>query len=121
MKQKKKIEYLEKDDIEHVAEALKKRDEILVKGKSIKLYNKYFDTMRKHAKRVIDAGRQDELLLLLDSDNVSYRHDIAGVLYHCYPEKCNQVLKEISEKGDVVDGNVKEIQKPRRTKSVSNK
>lgn len=30
-------------------------------------------------------------------------------------------LKEISEKGDVVDGNVKEIQKPRRTKSVSNK
>lgn len=30
-------------------------------------------------------------------------------------------LKEISEKGDVVDGNAKEIQKPRRTKSVSNK
>ena len=30
-------------------------------------------------------------------------------------------LKEISEKGDVVDGNVKEIQKPRRNKSVSNK
>ena len=88
---------MKKDDVEYVVEALKKRDEILIKGKSTRQYNKYFDIMCKYARRVIDAGRQDELLPLLDSDNVSYRHDIAGLLYHCYPEKCQQVLKEISE------------------------
>ena len=88
---------MKKDDVEYVVEVLKKRDEILIKGKSTRQYNKYFDVMCKYARRVIDTGRQDELLPLLDSDNVSYRHDAAGLLYHYYPEKCQQVLKEISE------------------------
>ena len=85
------------DDLDYVIDALKKRDEILVNDKSVRQYNKYFDKMCKYARKLIDNNRQDELLKFLDSNNVSYRRDVAGLLYHCYPEKCKQVLKDISE------------------------
>jgi len=88
---------MKKDDLEYVIDALKKRDEILVNDKPVRQYNKYFDKMCKYARKLIDNNRQDELLKLLDSNNVSYRRDVAGLLYNCYPEKCKQVLKEISE------------------------
>jgi hypothetical protein len=88
---------MKKDDLDYVIEALQKRDEILINNMPIRQYNKYFDNMRKYAKKIIDANRQDELLPLLDSDNISYRFDVAGLLYNFYPEKCQQILKDISE------------------------
>ena len=88
---------MKKDDLDYVIEALKKRDEILINDKSVRQYNKYFDNMRKYAKKMISENRQSELLQFLDSDNISYRFDAAGLLFNCYPDKCTQVLKEISE------------------------
>lgn len=88
---------MKKDDLDYVIEALQKRDEILINDKSVNQYNKYFDKMCKYARKLIDNDRQNELLKYLDSNNVSYRRDVAGLLYNCYPEKCKQVLKEISE------------------------
>ena len=88
---------MKKDDLEYVIEALKKRDEILINDKPVRQYNKYFDNMRKYARKLISERRQSELLSFLDSDNISYRFDVAGLLYNCYPDKCKQVLKEISE------------------------
>ena len=88
---------MKKDDLDYVIEALQKRDEILINDKPVRQYNKYFDKMCKYARKLIDNNRQDELLKFLDSNNVSYRRDVAGLLYNCYPEKCKQVLKEISE------------------------
>lgn len=88
---------MKKDDLDYVIEALQKRDEILINNKPIRQYNKYFDKMRKYARKIIDEGRQEELLPLLDSDNISYRFDTAGLLFHCYPEKCTQIMKEISD------------------------
>ena len=88
---------MKKDDLDYVIEALQKRGEILINDKSVNQYNKYFDKMCKYARKLIDNDRQNELLKYLDSNNVSYRRDVAGLLYNCYPEKCKQVLKEISE------------------------
>ena len=87
---------MKKDDLDYVIEALKKRDEILINDKPVRQYNKYFDNMRKHAKKLIADNRQDELLPLLNSNNISYRFDVAGLLYNFYPEKCKQILKDIS-------------------------
>ena len=88
---------MKKDDLDYVIEALQKRDEILINDKPVRQYNKYFDNMRKYARKLISERRQSELLSFLDSDNISYRFDVAGLLYNCYPDKCKQVLKEISE------------------------
>ena len=85
------------DDLEFDVEALQKRDEILIKDKPVRRYNKYFDQMCKYARKMINDNRQVELLPFLDSENISYRSDVAGLLFNCYPEKCKQVLKEISE------------------------
>ena len=49
---------MKKDDVDYVVEALKKRDEILIRGKSSRQYNKCFDIMCKYARRVIDAGNE---------------------------------------------------------------
>ncbi|HRR77618.1 MAG TPA: hypothetical protein P5191_12525 [Ruminococcus sp.] len=87
---------MKKDDLEYVIEALKKRDEILINDKPVRQYNKYFDIMRKYARKMINDNRQAELLPFLDSDNISYRFDVAGLLYNSYPEECKQVLKDIS-------------------------
>ena len=88
---------MKKDDLDYVIEALQKRDEILIKDKPVRQYNKYFDNMRKYARKIINDKRQAELLPFLDSDNISYRFDVAGLLYNCYPDKCKHILEEISE------------------------
>ena len=87
---------MKKDDLEYVIDALKKRDKILINDKPVRQYNKYFDIMRKYARKMINDNRQAELLPFLDSDNISYRFDVAGLLYNSYPEECKQVLKDIS-------------------------
>ncbi len=85
------------DDLSRFIDALKKREEILLKEQSIRKYNKYFDIKTECAHRLIEQNRQDELLPYLESDSVSIRADAAGVLFNRYPEKCREVLKEISE------------------------
>ena len=87
---------MKKDDLAYVVDALQKRDEILINDKPISQYNKYFKIMCKYARKLIDDGRQEELLPYLSNDNISYRRDVAGLLYNCYPEKCEEVLKDIS-------------------------
>ena len=42
---------MKKDDLDYVIEALQKRDEILINNMPIRQYNKYFDNMRKYAKK----------------------------------------------------------------------
>ena len=85
-----------KDALDYIVDAIKKRDEILVQDKPISQYNKYFKIMRKYARKLIDSNRQDELLPYLECDNISFRFDVAGLLYNCYPEKCLEIFKEIS-------------------------
>lgn len=75
--------------------ALKKRDEILLNDQPVYKYNKYFAVMRKSAHNLIAQGRQEELLKFLEDDSISIQRDIAGLLYHCYPEKCTEVLRRI--------------------------
>lgn len=91
------------DDLSRFVDALKKREEILLTGQPIKKYNKYFDIKRECARRLIEQNRQDELLPYLESESVSIRADAAGVLFNCYPEKCGEVLRQISEM-TVADG-----------------
>ena len=62
---------MKKDDLDYVIEALQKRDEILIKDKPVRQYNKYFNNMRKYARKMIDDGRQAELLPFLQSENSS--------------------------------------------------
>lgn len=88
---------MKKDDLEYVIEALQKRDEILAKDKPVRRYNKYFVQMCKYTRKMINENRQAELLPFLDSENISYRFDVAGLLFNCYPDKCEKVLKELSE------------------------
>ncbi len=86
-----------KDDLTLLIQALKKREQILINGESVKKYNQYFDGMRKHARNLIADKRQEELLPYLEYDNVSIQRDVAGLLFHCYPEKCERVLKKIAD------------------------
>ena len=86
----------DRDDLVLLIQALKKREQILINEESIKKYNRYFDSMRKHARKLIENNRQAELLPYLECDRVSIRRDVAGLLFHCYPEKCKKVLKEIA-------------------------
>ena len=87
---------MKKDDLDYIVDAIKKRDEILIQKKSVSQYNKYYDIMCKYARKLIDSNRQDELLPYLECDNISFRFDVAGLLYNCYPEKCLEIFKEIS-------------------------
>lgn len=84
------------DNFEMLIDVLKKREEVLVKNQSISKYNKYFDKMRKLARNLIDNHRQEELLPYLYCDSISIQRDVAGLLYNCYPEKCKEVLRNIS-------------------------
>ena len=92
---------MKKDDLDYVIDALKKRDEILINDKPVRQYNKYFDKMRKYARKMIDDGRQAELLPFLQSENISIKKDIAGLLFNCYPELCRETLNEIVEMTDI--------------------
>ncbi len=86
----------DKDDLALLIQVLKKREQILVNEESIKKYNRYFEVMRKYARNLIADNRQEELLPYLECDSVSIRRDVAGLLFHCYPEKCEKVLKKIA-------------------------
>ena len=79
-----------------IIECCKKREEILINNEPMWKYNRYFDRMRVHARKLIDDNRQEELLPYLESDSISIRKDVAGLLFHSYPELCTQVLQEIS-------------------------
>ena len=89
------------DDLDYVIDALKKRDEILINDKPVRQYNKYFDKMRKYARKLINDNRQDELLPFLKSDCISIKKDIAGLLFNCYPDLCRETLKEIADMTDI--------------------
>ena len=86
-----------KDDLALLIQALKKREQILINGESVKKYNRCFEVMRKHARKLIDNNRQAELLPYLECDSVSIQRDVAGLLYHCYSEQCEEVLKKIAD------------------------
>lgn len=86
-----------KDELELLIDALKKREEVLINNQSIKKYNKYFDIMRKCARKLIDDNRQEEILPFLFDNSISIQRDVAGILFNCYPEICHKVLKDISE------------------------
>jgi len=86
-----------KDELEILIDALKKREEVLEKYLSVSKYNKYFDIMRKSARKLIDENRQEELLPYLHCGSISIQRDVAGLLFHCYPEECTEVLKKISD------------------------
>lgn len=86
-----------KDELVLLLNELKKREQILIKEESIRKYNRCYDAMRKHTRKLIDNSRQAELLPYLDCDSVSIRCDVASLLYHCYPEKCRRVMKEIAD------------------------
>ncbi len=87
----------DKDELALLVNVLIKREQILINDESLKKYNRNFDAMRKYARELINKNRQEELLPYLESDSVSVRRDVAGLLFHCYPEKCRIVLKEIGE------------------------
>ena len=85
--------------IDYVSEIIKccqKREEVLLKGQSIKIYNRYFDKMRKLARQLFNENRQDELLPYLASDSISIQKDIAGLLFNWYPELCTITLERIA-------------------------
>lgn len=84
----------DKDDLSVFIDALKKREEILLKNRSMREYNKYFDIKRECAHNLIEQNRQDELLPYLESDSISIRFDTAGVLFNSYPDKCKEVLRK---------------------------
>ena len=80
-----------------IVECCHKREEVLKKGQSMRIYNRHFDKMRKLARVLISEGRQEELLPYLNSNSVSMQYDIAQILYNIYPKECKAVLKQISE------------------------
>ena len=69
-------------DLTRLLKSLKKRDEILKGIWIARIYNYHFDVIRKITRKFIDQNRQDELFYLLESENISYRRDMAGMLYH---------------------------------------
>lgn len=85
-----------KDELELLIDTLKKREEVLINNQSIKKYNKYFDIMRKCARKLIDDNRQEEILPFLFDNSISIQRDVAGILFNCYPEKCSETLQKIS-------------------------
>ena len=89
------------DYVSKIIECCQKREEILVNDESMGKYNRCFDRMRVYARKLIDENRQEELLPYLESDSISVRKDVAGLLYHCYPEKCTDVLNTIANQQDV--------------------
>lgn len=85
------------DYVTQIYELCLKREEILMHGRSMREYNKYYDLIRQFARCLIREGHGDKLLSYLDKSSVSVKFDIAGILYNSYPEICHKVLKDISE------------------------
>lgn len=84
------------DYVSKILECCRKREEILINSEPIWKYNRYFDRMRVHARKLIDENRQEELLPYLGSDSISIRSDVANILCDSYPNQCIQVLREIA-------------------------
>ena len=89
------------DYVSKIIDCCKKREDILINDEPMWKYNRYFDRMRKYARKLIDEDRQEELLPYLESDSISVRNDVAGLLFHCYPEKCTDILITIANQKDV--------------------
>ncbi len=53
--------------------------------------------MRVYARKLIDENRQEEILPYLYCDSLSIQSDVAGLLFHCYPEECEAVLVKLSK------------------------
>ena len=85
------------DDLVKLVNALKQREEVLIKGQSTRKYNKYFDLMVKYAHNLIVENRQEELLPYLENESISIQRDVAGLLFNSYPDKCREVLIRISK------------------------
>ena len=85
------------DYVSQILMCCHKREEILIKGQSIKKYNHYFDRMRKLAQKLINENRQDELLPYLESDSIIIREHVACILFHFYPRLCTKKLQEIAD------------------------
>ena len=89
------------DYVSKIIECCKKREEILINDEPIWKYNRYFDRMRVYARKLIDENRQEELFPYLESNSICIRSDIAGLLYHCYPEECVDVPTNLANQQDV--------------------
>jgi len=85
------------DYVSKIIDCCKKREEILINNEPMWKYNRYFDRMRKYARKLIDEDRQEELLPYLEYDSISIQHDVAGLLYNSYTDKCREVFERISE------------------------
>lgn len=83
------------DDLDKLKNALIKRDKAL--PNKIGTYNKYFVIMRECAHNLIASGRQAEMLPLLDDESISVRSDAAGLLFHCCPERCAEIMRIIGD------------------------
>lgn len=91
------------DCVSEILKCCRERENILANGRSMKMYNRCLDKMTKYARELIDENRQDELLPYLKSESVLVREDVACLLYHCYPDMCEKIIREIADM-KVVDG-----------------
>ncbi|MCM1333620.1 MAG: hypothetical protein NC084_00370 [Bacteroides sp.] len=84
------------DYVSEILKCCQRREQALLNDRSMGRYNRYFDKMRKLARKLIDENRQEKLLPYLESESISVQRDIAGLLFHCYPDLCGQKFREIS-------------------------
>jgi hypothetical protein len=89
------------DYIVEIEKCFKKREQILINEQPMRIYNHYFDKMRKYARILIDENRQEELLPFLENESISIKSDAAGLLFHCYPQKCREILESIASNPDI--------------------
>ena len=85
------------DYVSKIQECFVKREEVLKRGQSISLYNKWYDKMIVCKQKIFEENRQSELVSQLYSESASIRYDVACILFHHYPELCTQVLREIAD------------------------
>jgi hypothetical protein len=85
------------DNVKKVIEYCTEREKILLNNESVRKYNVYYEKMMKYANYVAEENRQVELLPYLNHESISVKYDIATILYRFYPEKCHQVLLDISK------------------------
>ncbi len=86
------------DYISEILKFCQKREAILMNRKrSMSRYNQYGYKILELATKLFNENRQDELLPYLESNSISTKYDIACLLFHFYPERCNQTLREIAD------------------------
>lgn len=89
--------YDDNDFTPKIINCCQKREEILKQGQITNKYDRYFNEMRKLARKLFAEKGQDELLPYLDSDSISIRADIACLLYNHYRDKCEKIIREIAD------------------------